>query len=275
MLLLLYPVIVLLVFSQYQHIPPYMDEIFHFPQYIKIHSKNYSWDPKITTPPGLYLATLLLDSDTIQSARTINVIFSFIFICVLYTLRKDYFVISMFPLLFFYSFLYYTDVGSTLFVLVGYKLSRDKRFNLSALFLGFSMFFRQTNVIWVVFIAGLAAADLVRKNAILKNIFDLVYHSFLNLGFLMSRLYSYLALVVAFIVFVKINGSIVLGDKSNHEASIHIPQMFYFILFTFGFAFFAINPFALMKPAIRTIRNNIKASLFVLGLMFYCVHKYT
>jgi alpha-1,2-glucosyltransferase len=168
-------------------------------------------------------------------------------------------------------------MGSTLFVLMGYKLSRDKRFNLSALFLGLAMLFRQTNVIWVVFVAAVAAVELLQifKKITPNTGFDLVYYAVLHLGFLMSWLYSYFGLVVAFIVFVKMNGSIVLGDKSNHEASIHVPQMFYFILFTFGFAFFGLDPFALVKPTYYKIRNNIKPSFFGLGLMFYCVHKYT
>lgn len=40
---------------------PYMDEIFHVPQAQKYCSGNFrSWDPMITTPPGLYVRKSIL-----------------------------------------------------------------------------------------------------------------------------------------------------------------------------------------------------------------------
>lgn len=38
-------------------------------------------------------------------------------------------------------------------------------------------------------------------------------------------LIGYIAVILLFILFVLINGSIVIGDKSAHEASVHIPQV--------------------------------------------------
>lgn len=46
----------------------------------------------------------------------------------------------------------------------------------------------------------------------------------------------YLSVICAFLVFVVINGGIVVGDKTAHEASIHVPQLFYFSLFCMIFA---------------------------------------
>ncbi|CAH1988681.1 unnamed protein product [Acanthoscelides obtectus] len=46
---------------------------------------------------------------------------------------------------------------------------------------------------------------------------------------------SYLAVGVAFLTFLAINGSIVVGDKSAHEATIHLPQLFYFSIFCLVF----------------------------------------
>lgn len=42
---------------------------------------------------------------------------------------------------------------------------------------------------------------------------------------------SYLITIFAFVVFVYYNGSVVVGDKTAHVATIHIPQIFYFSLF--------------------------------------------
>lgn len=38
-------------------------------------------------------------------------------------------------------------------------------------------------------------------------------------------LYGYLYILFGFVIFLAINGSIVLGDKSQHEAVLHLPQV--------------------------------------------------
>jgi alpha-1,2-glucosyltransferase len=43
----------------------------------------------------------------------------------------------------------------------------------------------------------------------------------------LTRLWPYIALVFSFAAFVFWNGGVVLGDKSNHVATIHLPQMLY------------------------------------------------
>ena len=80
--------------------------------------------------------------------------------------------IALFPLLFFFSGLYYTDVVSTLVVLGSFlnhlrRVSQDRASALSDLFtilLGISsLFMRQTNVFWtVVFMGGLEAVHAVK-----------------------------------------------------------------------------------------------------------------
>jgi alpha-1,2-glucosyltransferase len=83
--------------------------------------------------------------------------------------------ICLFPPLFFFSALYYTDVASVLFVLLSFINFCDWRaqgwevkFGWPVLWhigLGLvSLWFRQTNVFWVgVFPAGLAVVELVRR----------------------------------------------------------------------------------------------------------------
>lgn len=46
----------------------------------------------------------------------------------------------------------------------------------------------------------------------------------------------YLIILIAFVIFILINGSIVVGDKTAHKASLHIPQLFYFSIFCLVFA---------------------------------------
>lgn len=83
--------------------------------------------------------------------------------------------IALFPLLFFFSGLYYTDVFSSLVVLLAFwnhlnRMSNEsktvsQRSNLLVILLGVaSLFMRQTNVFWVVvFMGGLEAVYAVKS----------------------------------------------------------------------------------------------------------------
>lgn len=80
--------------------------------------------------------------------------------------------IGLFPLLFFFSALYYTDVFSTLMVLFAFQNHLERvgpkekpwRNDFFVVFLGLaSLFMRQTNVFWVViFLGGLEAVEAAK-----------------------------------------------------------------------------------------------------------------
>lgn len=81
--------------------------------------------------------------------------------------------IALFPPLFFFSALYYTDVVSTLVVLLTYSVYLKKSTvagnvfeNINAVSIGvIALLFRQTNIFWVaVFPAGLAVIEALRKD---------------------------------------------------------------------------------------------------------------
>ncbi|KAF2799070.1 glycosyltransferase family 59 protein [Melanomma pulvis-pyrius CBS 109.77] len=338
-----------------EHVPdPYLDEVFHVPQAQRYCKNDYSWDPKITTPPGLYLLSLflnlvirdcgtsslrllnagaicvvcLLAYDTLRTlhrrrstqkeSRTIEV-------AQLSTATDDQshlfdahsaLNIALFPPLFFFSSLYYTDVISTLIVLLSYNIflkstKGSKGFweELIFVLVGIvALSFRQTNIFWVaVFPAGLSLIDalktprgsfedelnkFVKKEheekwrcmvpgcsklfrghqswrahvekhtewmaktkkggalAILKKSWsqDYVYDCSIqdaglsdcilfSLSFVLAALRKpfsmlkavipYLVLLTLFVGFVAWNGGVVLGDKSNHVATVHLPQLLY------------------------------------------------
>lgn len=81
--------------------------------------------------------------------------------------------VALFPVLFFFSALFYTDVYSALFVLLAYRnhlarVSSDSNGLLSdiwTIFLGVStLLMRQTNVFWVaVYMGGLEAVHVIRS----------------------------------------------------------------------------------------------------------------
>lgn len=73
--------------------------------------------------------------------------------------------ICLFPPLFFFYGLYYTDVLSALSVLYAYQCCLEKRSDSHTLVAGLiSLFFRQTNIFWVsLFLGGLAFCQALPK----------------------------------------------------------------------------------------------------------------
>jgi alpha-1,2-glucosyltransferase len=158
--------------------------------------------------------------------------------------------LSLFPLNYFFQFLYYTDNGSTFFCLLAYYLSlRNKPYG-SAIAAFIAIFYRQTNIIWVLFYLALQVLhnaktlvdkhrkdgsrektswilrylveakpidlieairkDLKQKTTAAQNLVELVQ---------LGSVGPYLALIALFGLFVHLNNGIVVGDRSNHEAS--------------------------------------------------------
>lgn len=182
---------------------PYLDEVFHVHQAQAYCAGTFrTWDPKITTPPGLYIvsyvflkAKLLVfgGSDCgLADLRWLNsLVGSWVIPTRLWDLHRqlgffgqkrqydgNYFHsiinICLFPLLFFFSALYYTDVCSVSFVLGAYDChlrslrpaSTSSRIqSVKMLFLGlYAIFMRQTNIFWVaIFLAGLHAVHHVKR----------------------------------------------------------------------------------------------------------------
>ncbi|SPN99914.1 related to alpha-1,2 glucosyltransferase, potassium channel regulator [Cephalotrichum gorgonifer] len=296
------------------------DEVFHIPQAQKYcEGKWLEWDDKITTPPGLYgISVLALHARLLVSKlgcsvfnlRSVNVwcitLLTYLAgICrcqievnlsksrgqsrfkpiSVYAIHTG-FNIGLFPILLFFSVLYYTDVISTLSVLGAYSnhLARVSRPTTSiksdvwTLALGiFTLFMRQTNVFWVVvYMGGLEAVHAIEtiaaklpkhrasgpaKSVLWRHCFssslgdihdppfsqawpdDLLF-TVVSVGVavvsnplrILKQVWPHIATMAAFAGFVAWNGGVVLGDKSNHVATIHLPQMLYIWPF---FAFFS------------------------------------
>ncbi|KAF5680089.1 alpha-1,2 glucosyltransferase ALG10 [Fusarium circinatum] len=308
------------------------DEVFHIPQAQKYCQGSFrEWDDKITTPPGLYLLSLIIPGVIrpsnsaseylcdVKSLRATNVVVLVILAFLVLKCRREiearlyeahtstrlrhtsqYAVhtalnVALFPLLFFFSGLYYTDVASTAAVLVVYlnhlkRIGRDRSSalnDLTTICLGIvTLFFRQTNVFWVVvYMGGLEAVHAVKTlrpkqvdQPVILTLFEQIKYfawryslgdihdpplhmmwpddmlfCVLSLGIaaicnpirIIKQVWPYVAVLISFGGFVAWNGGVVLGDKSNHVATIHLPQMLYIWPF---FAFFSLPllvPYAL------------------------------
>ncbi|NXY83270.1 AG10A glucosyltransferase, partial [Alcedo cyanopectus] len=311
---------------------PYMDEAFHVPQaQAYCHGRFLQWDPMITTLPGLYLlsagavkpAAWLLgwSGSVVCSAgmlRFINLLFGAGNLCLLYSLLTrihrnkavsgfqrilSSLTLAMFPTLYFFTFLYYTDPGSVFFTLFAYLMCLCGNHKTSAL-LGFCGFmFRQTNIVWVVFCAGSVVAEKLneawktqlqkKKDEKLSSRKESLPDLLRVLQFLIEYLTSpknllavtaltwpYMVLVAMFFAFVLTNGGIVVGDRSSHEACLHFPQLFYFLSFTAFFSFPHLLTPTKVRRFLQSLRQHpvqyslVSITSLLLIWKFTYVHKY-
>ncbi|TDZ34078.1 Dol-P-Glc:Glc(2)Man(9)GlcNAc(2)-PP-Dol alpha-1,2-glucosyltransferase [Colletotrichum trifolii] len=318
---------------------PYLDEVFHIPQAQKFCEGRWTeWDDKITTPPGLYilskyyLTIMMRPECSVLDLRGVNII-AIIGLGILAThcrhlietRRSDAssppppvvlsfhsihlgWNIALFPVLFFFSGLYYTDVVSTLSVLAAYyhhlRRVREQRTSflsdVGVIVLGVvTLFMRQTNVFWVVvYMGGLEAVSAVkslRPKPVDKPDFetlgdcfkyyawryslgdihdpslntawpDDLFISILSIGVaaifnplrVLGKVWPHIATMGLFAGFVAWNGGVVLGDKSNHVATIHLAQMLYI------WPLFAFFSFPLFLPSLVGVLRYVHGVFGVL-----------
>lgn len=312
---------------------PYMDEIFHIPQAQKYCQGKFSeWDPMITTLPGLYLVSVGiikpivwladLSGDVVCSTamlRFINLFFNcgnlyllYLLICKLHQREKtrttsrrilSALSLSTFPVLYFFNFLYYTDAGSTFFILFTYLMTLYGCHKVSALLGLCAILFRQTNIIWVAFCCGsLVAAKMdetwrleqtKKKDDVkyqvplnfygLKKVLLFTLEFVTNPAHLKSVLllvWPYVLVALGFLLFVILNDGIVVGDRTSHEACLNFPQLFYFFSFSL---FFALPLTVCYYRVVRFLHSLKRQPFFFLVLTmlilllvwkFTFVHKY-
>ncbi|XP_059427953.1 dol-P-Glc:Glc(2)Man(9)GlcNAc(2)-PP-Dol alpha-1,2-glucosyltransferase [Corylus avellana] len=301
---------------------PYMDEIFHAPQAQQYCKGNFrSWDPMITTPPGLYYLSLahvaslfpgmfLIQADssfsevcTTAILRSVNGVLALLCSILVYEIithlrptlseRKATIiavVLALYPLHWFFTFLYYTDVASLTAVLAMYLASLKKSYWFSALLGALAVVIRQTNIIWMFFVACIGVIDatltherdkievneneidaairktdrLTSKNNVtwglnlrkrkFSSALDTDKHSIPSTSIFSANHMSglldevqvillrswhmkwkllvsfspFLMVLLAFLAFVRWNGSVVLGAKEAHAVSPHFAQIMYF-----------------------------------------------
>jgi len=157
-----------------------------------------------------------------------------------------------FPLHLFFSHLYYTDVGSLCFVLATYLFALRSQHLLASLCGAFAILFRQPNVVWVGFVAAEALLHLAQLDyrqthkptrlVSASTAYSSLWQEICALVTFLSdlpRLFRgvirpfapYLLLMLGFLAFGVYNGGLAVGDKEAHAVALHIPQVFYFVLF--------------------------------------------
>ncbi|RLM74744.1 hypothetical protein C2845_PM15G13500 [Panicum miliaceum] len=272
---------------------PYMDEIFHVPQARQYcHGDFLTWDPMITTPPGLYYVSLAyvasffpvawmfrlaetfdvlcstaaLRSTNVIMAMVCAVLFHDLLLCIRPGIgeRKATtyaILVALYPVHWFFTFLYYTDVASLAAVLAMYLFCLKKQFWISAMFGAFSILFRQTNVIWIIFFAA---------NGVISYIQDLypkenVSHEYIEATHQSDKVVS-----------GRDSKTAAQGAKEAHVVSPHFAQFLYFglvsaaALLPWHFTTSRILDLFLLSGKNKTC--SFLAVLMGLGLSFIAVH---
>ncbi|KAI9229213.1 MAG: alpha-2-glucosyltransferase Alg10 [Piptocephalis tieghemiana] len=314
---------------------PYMDEPFHVPQARRLCQTGslLPYDPKLTTPPGLYLVStaillplrLLLQpwvnnlSSWICNTTALRVTNAFLavglYLALVWHMRLQTspssprpaslgsrvwiaLAVTSFPTLYFFHGLYYTDTGSALCVLLAYSLARQKKTVASAALAGLAILFRQTNVVWVLLLALEALhsslsslqpslvklthldqpACKLSPSQVLHDLSSLAHTILLPPCSLLFRqilfiLLPYMGVLVAFVAFLIWNNGIVLGDRSNHIAGIHLPQfLYYFTFLTLATAPTSLRPSSLVKHlrwALHSPIHYLLASLIISAAIYH------
>ena len=101
---------------------------------------------------------------------------------------------------------------------------------------------------------------------------------FTNLPTLLILLWPYAAVIAIFFIFVVCNGSIVVGDKSHHQAGLHLPQVLYCAVFAcfFGSGQLVVN-WRVAVGFIKAMRKPVWIAGLILLLVFglIAVHHFT
>lgn len=290
---------------------PFIDELFHLRQCQKYCSYDFfSWDNKITTPPGLYLLAFGYAKSLEWAANAINMpiracnytlLRSFNLVGGLFVLpwiaskfRGSFWAanIASLPLLYTYYFLFYTDVWSTVLVVLALVLAETMPFGAVysayvAGIVGFSsLWLRQTNIVWI----GFVLVALIERRRDVQNRPDSAVsrragsHSvtgFVNevVSFVFQLLKDWKLVVpfvlnvVIFAIFIRVNGGITFGDKENHQLNVHLVQVFYCLAFITLFTWPVwLLPRRIGEYVSFSLTRNYGVNAAVTALSFFAIH---
>ncbi|KAK0091929.1 hypothetical protein PV326_002500 [Microctonus aethiopoides] len=324
-LVLLFVICTTILFLFLNKIQPnyYIDEAFHIPQTQRFcNGTFFEWDNKITTLPGLYLITASVLAPfklcTTLFLRGVNLIGTFFNLYLIYEimctttwaqkLNKSKnetwlllavtFSITLFPPLFFWHFLFYTDVISVNLVLLMFLLHQKQYYKNCAAAGALAVLVRQTNIIWVVLLIGERVITIIEDQTpqsisalVSRGMYgspihaklvwnNTVHHTrrgigsfFIFIKEIIEKLKAEITVIVVFLIFIIWNRGIVIGDRNAHIATIHLPQLFYFSVFSFGFSWPYMVPY--WREFFQWIRKHWIIFNVLLVLMTIIVHNNT
>ena len=238
---------------------PYMDEEFHERQTMAYcRGEWHVWDSMITTLPGLYLLATALRMCSLSAMRCLNAVLAALGVVLLQAMvradadrrsrRRGLLVrllqIVLLPTHLFYAPFYYTDTLAVVLVLLLFHLVTSPRAapSLAARLLRASVavaavLARQTNVVWVAFVVAIASVRELRLDAQerrgkhwARSLSDDAWLVVRNMPRLVVLHAELVLVMLAFVVFVVVNGGLVVGAREDHSMTLHLPQLGYLAL---------------------------------------------
>eukprot|EP00899_Mesostigma_viride_P028332 jgi/Mesvir1/8684/Mv02622-RA.1 len=257
------------------------------------------------------------DACTTVSLRSVNLLASLACLALFYTLRRVLHrdhgevpagatavtaVLGLYPLHFFFGFVYYTDVLALATLLATHACVLHRRYYLGAMFGAASILMRQTNVVWMAFSFAVGlhrfGCDAARREAGAGKgygtgtgtgkgkgewegvgLFDLLRCLWARKVRVCVLFGPALAVGAVFVAFVVFNGGIVMGDKQAHQASLHVSQVLYFLAYATAMSF----PSHLSRrhldhvlaPVLARPLRSVTFAAMALVLILAVVHRYT
>ena len=208
-------------------------------------------------------------------------------------------MLSLYPIHFFFQTLYYTDVGSLFWTLLTHELVMPmpkqalpaRRIIFAGATGCVAVLFRQTNAVWLMFTFGTAALNDLQSSKwgvtlSQRHVSPMILLTFCKALLMESkrllwRLGFILVPVMLFLGFVVQNGSIVVGDHSNHQVAAHWSQLAYLSAVTAatsGFGFGSAVSMSSLKAFAADCFGSCRSVLLLLAslaLTAYVLHQYS
>jgi len=186
------------------------------------------------------------------------------------------------PFFFPLFFVTYTDPLSLAVVLFMLERAWEKHYFTAGAIAVVAVLTRQTNIVWVVFAMAVVVVhqvQIVTGSVTWRSFFDrsVVF----NTDFikpLVTASVSFVPVIVGFLLFVVINGGVAVGDAEQHQITLNLSNLYFFLLV--AFALFLPFNIEQLPSILRLIRQHlwvlvVVAAAFVLYYMtFGHPHKY-
>lgn len=267
--------ILLLCLTLLANQPKYGDELPHGEQIVRFINGDYTIVYYLTTIPGyeFVVATIsrMLFIDKMPGIRLVSMLLSFSLLIPFFYLlsnksNNETWQFFLLPVPFAFYCLLYTDLMSMGVVLAAFYYLRKGFYEISGLLCIISIFFRQNNVIWLAFMISYVIALDFRFN-------NQGIHFNLNPKSILKKIHVYIIGIVGFIIFVIINGGVVIGDRTSHPVSMHMTNIWVF-LFMYFFIFLPSNIYNFKKILKKFLANKILLTIFsyvIFGFFIYTI----
>lgn len=175
------------------------------------------------------------------------------------------------PIIFPFFFLIYTDLTSLSLVLLSLLLTLEGRYRLAATVAGISLFFRQTNIMWLFLFWMLALSDTGFFNS-LRNIKGFGDFKLREFAGPLYKTYIFPILCMVFVGFVVINKGVAMGEADVHTFKLVYPTQIFMLLCALFFLFIPMH--VKNAPAIWRLLKS-QPLLPFLGAFLYAVYMIT